>query len=348
MPKRIDRDDLDYILRRTSPHWEEVRSQSVFITGGTGFFGCWLLESFLLANDQLGLGARATVLSRNPGAFAARAPHLATHPAVRLIEGDVRTFVFPEGEFPLVIHAATEASARLNQQNPLLMFETILEGTRRVLEFARCHGTRRFLLTSSGAVYGRQPPEMANMPEEYPGAPNPMDPGSAYGEGKRAAEMLCCLYARESRLEAKIARCFAFVGPHLPLDAHFAIGNFIRDALRGGPIRINGDGSPLRSYLYAADLAIWLWTILLKGQPCRPYNVGSGRSISIAELAGLVRQVVDPGLEITVARQADPSQPAQRYVASVERARGELMLEPSIMLEEGLEKTACWWKATCR
>ena len=312
------------------------------MTGGTGFFGCWLLESFVWANDQLDLGAKATVLSRNPEAFAARAPHLANHPAVRLIQGDVRTFEFPAGESPFVIHAATEASAKLNQENPLLMFETVVEGTRRTLEFARTHGTRQFLLTSSGAVYGKQPPEMTHIPEDFLGAPDAMDPNAAYGEGKRAAEMLCRLYAHRFGLEPKIARCFAFVGPHLPLDAHYAIGNFIRDALRGGPIRVNGDGSPLRSYLYAADLTVWLWTILLKGQPCRPYNVGSDRSINIADLARLVGRMVNPDIQVAIARKADASLPPQRYVPSVERARNELELESRIPLEEATRRTARW------
>jgi nucleoside-diphosphate-sugar epimerase len=340
--KRIDTEDLNHILNHTSGLWEEVRGQNILVTGGTGFFGCWLLESLLWANDQLSLGTRAVVLSRSPGTFAAKAPHLANHPVVRLIEGDVRSFEYPAGEFPIVIHAATEASAKLNQENPLLMFETIVEGTRRTLEFARTHGTRRFLLTSSGAVYGKQPPDMTHIPEEYSGSPDPMDPNAAYGEGKRAAEMLCRLYAQQFGLEAKIARCFAFVGPHLPLDAHYAIGNFIRDALRGGPIRVNGDGTPLRSYLYAADLVTWLWTILFKAEPCRPYNVGSDRSVSIAELADLVRQAVNPDIGITIAQKADPSQPPQRYVPSIERARSELVLESCVSLEEAIQRTVRW------
>jgi nucleoside-diphosphate-sugar epimerase len=339
---RIDTQDLDHILNHTSDLWKEAQGQNIFMTGGTGFFGCWLLESLVWANDQLHLGARATVLTRNPEAFAAKAPHLANHAAVRLLQGDVRTFQFPAGDFRFVVHAATEASAKLNQENPLLMFETVVEGTRRTLEFARTHGTHQLLLTSSGAVYGRQPLEVAHFPEDYLGAPDPMDPNAAYGEGKRAAETLCRLYAHQSGIETKIARCFAFVGPHLPLDAHYAIGNFIRDALQGGPIRVSGDGSPLRSYMYAADLAIWLWTILFKGQPCRPYNVGSDRSVSIDELAGLVRQVVNPDLEITIARQADPSQSPPRYVPSVERARNELSLECRIALEEAIQRTARW------
>lgn len=340
--QQIDKKDLDHILEHTAELWEEVRGGNIFITGGTGYFGCWLLESFIWVNNQLNLNARATVLSRNSDAFVARAPHLANNPSVHLVKGDVRSFEFPKGEFRFVIHAATEASEKLNQENPLLMFETIVEGTRRTLEFARTNGTRKFLLTSSGAVYGKQPAGMTHIPEDYLGAPDPMDPGAAYGEGKWAAEALCRLYAHHFRLETKITRCFAQVGPYLPVDIHYAIGNFIRDAARGGPILVNGDGSPLRSYLYAADLAIWLWTILLKGQSCHPYNVGSDRSVSIAQLASIVRQKIDPGIDVIVARRAEPLQQRQRYVPSIERARNELMLESWIPLEEAIQKTASW------
>jgi nucleoside-diphosphate-sugar epimerase len=343
MSARIDTEDLDHILKHTVGLWEELRGRSIFITGGTGFFGYWLLESFIWANEKLNLGAKAVVLTRSPDSFVARAPHIANHQVVHLIQGDVRTFEFPDGEFPFIIHAATEASARLNQENPLLMFDTIVEGTRRTLEFARTHGTRKFLLTSSGAVYGKQPSDMTHIPEDYSGAPNTLDTNAAYGEGKRAAEMLCCLYARQFGLEAKIARCFAFVGPHLPLDAHFAIGNFIRDACQSGTICVTGDGSPFRSYLYSADLAIWLWKILFDGKSCRPYNVGSDRSVSIADCANSVCQQVPSG-SVTIAQDLDSAYPPQRYVPSVERARIELGLESWISLEQAIQKTFRWTK----
>jgi len=199
--------------------------------------GCWKVCSGRMIGLVLGLSA--LVLSRNPDAFREKAPRVAGHPAIQFHPGDVRSFEFPKGGFSHIIHAATESSARLNAEDPLTMFDTILDGTRRTLEFA-CHcGAGKFLLTSSGAVYGRQPPEMARVPEDYAGAPDPIDSRSAYGEGKRAAETLCTLFSRQHGIEAKIARCFAFVGPHLPLDIHFAIGNFIRDGLKGGPIVVS-------------------------------------------------------------------------------------------------------------
>lgn len=335
------RDDLDHVLAHTQGLWDDLRGQRLFITGGTGFFGCWLLESFAWANDALGLNAEAVVLTRDPDAFRRQAPHLAGHPAIRLHTGDVRDFAFPEGRFSHVIHAATEPSAKLNAERPLLMLDTIVEGTRHTLDFAVQAGAKTFLLTSSGAVYGKQPPEMTRLSEDYLGAPDPRDPGSAYGEGKRLAELLCALYHRQHGLEAKIARCFAFVGPYLPLDTHLAIGNFIRDALAGAPIVVTGDGTPCRSYLYAADLAIWLWTLLFRAPACRPYNVGSGEAVSILETARLVAESANPALPVTVAL-APAGAPPQRYVPDVSRAETELGLKSWIGLAGAIRKTAAF------
>lgn len=333
------RADLDHILAHTEGLWEELRGKRIFITGGTGFIGRWLLESFAWANDNLNLNASALVLTRNKELFQTKAPNLAENPAIQFHIGDVRDFDFPIGKFSHIIHAATSASAKLNAEDPLLMFDTIVEGTRHTLDFAVHCSAGKFLLTSSGAVYGKQPPGMTHIPEDYRGAPDPADPNFAYGEGKRAAELLCAIYAKKYGIESKIARCFAFVGPYLPLDIHYAIGNFIRDGLNGGPIQVNGDGTPYRSYLYAADLAIWLWTILFKGGSCQPYNVGSDEAISIAELAHTVAGCFDRPLEVKIAKSPDPNRPPERYVPSTKRVQKACGLSQNVGLSGGITKT---------
>jgi len=304
--------DLDHIIEHTGGIWDALAGQRIFLTGGTGFVGTWLCESLLHADR----GISAVVLTRNPKQFPF------DHPALQPIEGDVRTFEFPDGEFPYVIHAATPAST------------DDLDGaaTHRVLEFARTHGTKRLLFTSSGAVYGRQPSEMTHVPEEYPGTPD-----TPYGQSKRAAESLF------AGADAVIARLFAFSGPCLPLDKNYAVGNFVRDVLTGGPIRIQGDGTPYRSYLYAADLAIWLWTLLVRGIPGRPYNVGSGHAVTIAELARVVAAIV-PETPVEIAQTAVPGGWALRYVPWVERAERELGLRPIVPLEEGVRRMYDWAK----
>jgi nucleoside-diphosphate-sugar epimerase len=338
-PPNLPASDLDHIFTHTEGFWEDIRNKRLFITGGTGFFGCWLLESLAWANDKLNLNASVHVLTRDDKAFKKKAPHLASYPSFHFHIGDVRTFKFPEGSFSHIIHAATSTNATLNDEDPLLMFDTIAEGTRHALDFAVHCSAKKFLLTSSGAIYGKQPSDMPHISEDDCGAPNPADPYSAYREGKRAAELLCVLYSNKYGLETKIARCFSFVGPRLPLDIHYAIGNFIRDGLHGGPILVNGDGTPYRSYLYAADLTIWLWTMLFKGKSCRPYNVGSEDAMTIAQLADTVAQCFQKPVVVKIAKSRDPNMPPERYVPSTKRAREECGVYQTIDLKESIRRT---------
>jgi len=344
--------DVAAVLARTRSLWTDLRHATVFITGATGFFGIWLLEVLLAANREFSLNCRVVGLSRDPDRFNAKAPHLAHDPAVAWIAGDVRDFEFPAGPVTHVIHAATESSTTLNADDPQTMFDVCVEGTRRVLALVKEKQPARMLFTSSGAVYGRQPPDLSHMPEDFTGGPDPLAPHSAYAEGKRAAEHLCAIACLPppagTGLHITIARCFAFAGPHLPLDVHFAIGNFIRDALAGGPIRVHGDGTPYRSYLYAADLAEWLFTILLRGRPGRAYNVGSEEAVSIRELAELVAggtADLRPARErplVLVSQQAVPGAVATRYVPSCERARAELGLALMTNLSRAIIRSASW------
>jgi nucleoside-diphosphate-sugar epimerase len=317
----LDR-DIAHILEHTQELWRDLRGASLFVTGGTGFFGRWMIESFDAANRQFQLGARMAVLSRNP-----QQPR----DGITFSTGDVRTFAFPNSDFSHLIHLATPSSGATS---PLEIKEICVNGTRRVLELAKLRGVKKFLLASSGAVYGSQPRDLEKTPEDFLGGSDLLDPRSAYAEGKRIAESMCCA----SKFDVTIARGFAFLGPYLPLDAHFAAGNFIGDALAGRPIVVQGDGTAVRSYLYAADLAIWLWTILLRGESGRAYNVGSEHAISIADLARLVAGQLPVEVRGTPVAGEKP----ERYVPSTARARTELHLAEHIDLSEAIRRTIAW------
>ena len=323
--------DLDHVVQHAASAFQALSGARIFITGGTGFVGSWLVESLLRAD----VGTSAVILTRDAERYYKTNPAVARHPAIQVLQGDVLTFPFPEGQFPYVIHAA--------MPDPSL--EADAAGMGRVLEFAASHGTRRFLFTSSGAVYGKQPPEMTHIPEDFANETPVTGQITPYGLAKRVSESLLATCGQHFGFAGAIARLFAFTGPKLPLDANFAVGNFVRDVLAGGPIRIQGDGTPYRSYLYAADMAAWLWTLVVHGEPFRPYNVGSGDGLTIAELAGVVAEATVPGTPIEIAQRPVSGAPAIRYVPSVERAERELGLRPVVTLEEGVRRMYEWAKS---
>jgi nucleoside-diphosphate-sugar epimerase len=339
------KEDLNHIFINTVDLWSVFDNKSIFISGGTGFVGSWLLESLLYAIEEKKRNIKVTVLTRSHEIFKLKASNLANDPNLRFIEGDICNFKFPSGHFDYIIHAATDSSTGLDRTNPLLMFDTIVQGTRRMLDFAIHCGSPKFLFISSGAVYGKQPTNITHISEDFMGAPNSVDPRSTYSEGKRSAELLCSLYSKKFGIETMIARCFAFVGPYLPLNAHFAIGNFISDGLMGRPIIIKGDGTPLRSYLYAADLVIWLWTILLKGKSVFPYNVGSDEEIKIQSLAEITASSFKVKQDVIISAKSDINKQPERYIPSINRAQEELHLEQKIGLLESIRKTIAYQNA---
>jgi len=326
-------EDIAAVNRALAPLWPRLAGARIFMTGGTGFIGRWMLEALVRSGTRVDI----TLLSRNPAAFAARAPAIARH--CRFVTGGIDDFNVPEGGFTHVIHGATDASADLNANDPRRMFDTIVGGTRRVLDLAVERGAGRVLFMSSGAVYGVQPWEVSHVAEDWHGGPDPRDPKSAYGEGKRAAETLCAIYGKQFGLDTVTARIFALLGPLLTLDIHFAAGNFIRDAMAGRTIRVQSAGTAVRSYLYAADLTVWMWTLLLSAQSGAVYNLGSEEAVSIADLARRTADVLGgPGVEIL--GQADAGWNPGRYVPSTAAIRRDLGLAPTVGLDEAIRRTA--------
>lgn len=334
---------LDTSITQVLPHLDlrSLARQRLFITGGTGFFGIWLLSA-LRGLHQQGTPFHVTVLSRNPERFLLRHPQFRDQSWLSFVSGDVCDFNIPPHRFDLLLHAATETSMAAHAE-PMRMFDNIVFGTRHVLDLAQQCGVRRVLLISSGAVYGKQPPHQIHQPDDSQLACNPLLTSSSYGEGKRVMELMGAMLQKESGIECLTARCFAFCGPGLPLDGHFAIGNFIRDALYREQITVQGDGSPLRSYLYGADLAVWLLYLLLHGQAGESYNVGNDQAMTIKDLAVRVRDALSPGKPIEIKHAPEVLQPSRNcYVPAIDRARG-LGCRPWTTLDESLELTAKYW-----
>ncbi len=375
MVAALPTEDLDLVLSLTPTFWSRYAGSRLFITGGTGFIGSWLLQVIQRANDSLDSQIELMVLTRNPDRARQQSPHLFERADTRLVAGDVSTFAVPVGSIDLCIHAAAEVGNPQQAAQPLIVFDTIVQGTRRMLDLAQTAGAQRFLLASSGAVYGPQPTHLERMPESYSGSPDPLHAANAYGNGKRAAEWLACAYAAQVAQSAQhasstalarslpptvsstatsftptIARIFAVLGPGLPLDGPFAAGNFIRDALAGRSIQINGDGTPLRSYLYTADLSVWLLRILESGAAGQAYNVGSEHALSIASLAQRVVEAAGTAVPIHVQTPppAAPHHPPARYVPDTAKARLALDLAEYTPLDNVLRKTLQWTRSTTR
>ena len=317
------------------------QAQSIFITGGTGFFGRALLRQWKRLADRGSSVPQVTVGTRSPAVFLRQFPEFSHCAWLRFLETDIlHVDSFPFGtSFTHVLHAATDSTLG-PALTPLQYYDQIVSGTRNVLDFAVRSGSKRLLLTSSGAVYGPQASDVVALDETCLNSPDSMLSANAYGMGKRAAEHLCALYSHQYGLDTVVARCFAFVGPDLPLNVHYAIGNFIRDAILADHITVRGDGSPLRSYMDQRDLAYWLLTILYKGRSGEAYNVGSDHAVSVGELAHTVRDLIAPDKLVHVLGQPDLGAPRNRYIPSIAKAQEDLGLRVTVGLEEAIRFAA--------
>jgi nucleoside-diphosphate-sugar epimerase len=336
--KRLPFEDLEHIFQNTEDIWESFREKSIFLIGGTGFFGKWLLESFIYINEKLSLNARLTSLTRNPESFLQAFPFYNDYSnSVRFVKGDILSFDFKlEDKFQYIIHAATAASESLNKENPLLMMDTITVGTRRVLDFALSQPIEGFLFISSGAIYGKQPSNVSHIKESDCFKIDINNSNAGYSEGKRIAELYCSTYFEKYNLPVKIARCFAFVGPYLPLDTHFAIGNFINNVIKNEDIVIMGDGSTTRSYMYASDLSIAIWKILLIGNNNKPYNVGVDNAYSLKEIALMLNKNYGNDVQIL---NMNKDLLKNIYVPNIDALKNELNIKNFVQIEDAVQKT---------
>ena len=274
--------DIAQLIERSQVNLQLLRGRTVFLTGGTGFFGVWFLSALLRIRFILNGDLNLVVLSRDPEKFLKDYSTFGFQGHIKFVEGDVRDFKITDLEITDLVHmATTNASETYAGEDQLHKLDMLYRGTRNVLE--QCgESLERVLFTSSGVVYGNTTKELIS--EDDPVGPATTELGSALAIGKLAAEYTLAYYAGKYRFNYAIARCFAFAGQYLPLDLHYAFGNFIANAISGEEIVIKGDGKDKRSYLYIGDAIAWMLRLLAEPNN-QIYNIGSPNAISMESLA---------------------------------------------------------------
>ena len=333
--------DLDEIVIAAESDFRAWTAARLYVTGGTGFVGAWLLRAFAHANRTLGTNVRLDVLTRDPQRFCEKNGDLAHIPNIRFLRGDVLRPV-RDGTYDAVIHAAATSGTAVA---PGETIRTIVDGTRAIIhDVIAPSGPISALFVSSGAIYGRAPATKTAMAENYRGLIDHLDFGFAYHESKRLAELSFAIAREEYAIVPKIARLFAFLGPGLPLDAHFAAGNFLQDALRGGPISVNSGGGAMRTYLYPTDMIAWCLAVLTRGIDGRAYNVGSDEAVTIRDLAERIAVAAGPEIGVRFAKGTNPA-PQTYYVPDVALASKELGVRRIVDLDEAISRTLDYHRA---
>ena len=336
------RHDCLQVLQGREKALDALRQSELVVIGGTGFVGSWIAEMVATLNDEYQFGIKLSLISRSTDQFATRLPHLAHRSDLQLIKSDVRQL----GQFPMdadwVIHAAANPDVRTHASNPLDTASVIVDGTMSVMRTAERLGRlKKLLYLSSGLVCGSQPVSVKGVPENAQGAPSP-DASFIYPNAKRFAETLCSAARAQSRIPVLVARPFSFIGPYQSLDTPWAQTTFLSDALRGHPIRLQGDGQVVRSYLYGSDAAYWFLRILTVGQSGDVVNVGSPVGISLQDLAKEVAKNFEPSPEImfnTAPRSAGRS---AQLLPDTTHAQNDYGLSVFTPLEEAIKLTVQW------
>jgi UDP-glucuronate decarboxylase len=333
-------DDVSLAIQRSGADFSCLRRKKVLVTGGTGFFGVWLLSSLLKVREMLGGELDITVIARNPRSFLQRYTQFESRPGLTFLCGDIISIDLRESKFSHLLHmATTSASETFSQEKQVKKIELLYNGTKNLL--SQLGGDlETVLFTSSGVVYGKPQYEHELLRETQLNRPDNLKPESALAYGKLIAEYLVSYFAGEFGYKYSIARCFSFLGQGLPLDIHYAAGNFVANAIRNEPIRVLGSGQEVRSYMYVGDAMAWLLRLLV--EPTNDaYNVGSEKAIKISELAHAVATQADykGGVEVLGGRVEEGNLPRSFYVPSTGKIRAQFAgLAEWTTLHEALAK----------
>lgn len=341
---KIIEQDCEQVLSGVVEQLAGLRGETLLITGGTGFVGTWIAELVIHLNDHYKFGSRLKLMSRQESDVRVVAPHLAARKDVEFIRQDVRAVTDLPEEVTLMIHAAASPDTRLHASDPLRTIRVITQGTDAVFAAAaRLPRLKRIMNVSSALVYGAQSWEVKAMAESYAGGL--LDCASmlsSYAEAKRLGEAMVAAYRNEHRLPVVTMRPFAFIGPYQRLDRPWAINNFIRDGLLGGPIRILGDGETVRSYMYASDMAFWSLRILLAGAVGSTFNVGSPTGIRLKDLAEKIAGCFPAAVPIECRGLIDGRGKRSKMIPDVGAAETLLGVTLKVDLDSAIRRTLLW------
>jgi nucleoside-diphosphate-sugar epimerase len=324
--------------------FSKLENQSIFVTGGTGFMGKWIAEMVSFFNESKGLNIKLFLLGTNVRQFKIETPHLSEKPFITLIEEDIRNLKSFPNEINYIIHAAGTPDNREHVSEPIKTIETFYKGTKSVLDAAiRVSNLKKIIHISSHQVYGRNDKEVL-LNENFLGLFDITSQNNCYAESKRITETLCSSYYRQFKLPIIILRPFAFVGPYQNLEKPWAINNFIRDGLLGGPIKILGNPSTERSYLYASDMAFWILKLLIDGKVSEKYNLGSNRSITLNDLANVIQKQLGLNIDIINKSSKDSYSNSSKIVPDTNKIVKDIHVKETFKLEEAIDRTILWNK----
>lgn len=321
----------------------QLDNSCLLITGASGFMGIWLTEllTYLIKTQNLKL---KLYLLATDFTFAKReAPHLyVDNESIKIICDDVRSIHELPAEVEWIVHAAASPDSRVHNSQPIYASQTITQGTATLLDCAtRLPRLKGFLNISSGYVYGYHSSREPIAEKDFSGF-DPSTFSTAYAEAKRYAESLCTIFRNQFRLPIVNVRPFSFVGPYQSIDAPWAVNNFINDAIKGQSIRIQGDGTAVRSYMYGADMAWWLLNFIIKGETGRNYNLGSSNAITLKELAEKIKRLSGDKVDVIHSRAILKSKPSI-FVPSLDAVQAELGLRMQFDIDSALTRTLQWY-----
>lgn len=315
----------------------------IAVTGGTGFLGTWIAEMITALNDEYDLKITLDLYARNTSEWEKKYSHLSGRTDIQLYSQDVRSPFQFQSETNFVIHSAGIPNNRVHSSDPLRVVQTTVEGINNSLDAAcQLDNLIRFINVSSGLVGGvsSRPGEISET--DYFSIP----PGQlhlVYVDSKRAAESIAAVYRSQFRMPISTIRPFTFIGPYQAIDRPWAINSFLGDVIAGRDIRIHGDGSARRSYLFGSDAAWWTLAALVNGIDGGVYNVGSPAPISHIQLAQLICEKITPRPGVALNTAPSNLKHHDDFFPKLTNTENNLGVIQTCSLEEAINKTWRWF-----